>query len=629
MRMFKRVVMLLVGAFVPILIILSYHVYDHTEAVLGEVSQWNGKNSPDPSECRILSPAPWPSDNLPYWIFLTPRPAENNSILQRRSALNIPPALDLIDLYTGDRHPLSHIVDLSNHSLLENSIRVFLYGSYSFYRAINQRLSPPSPYNSYPLPKLDDILLHCESLAVSGDRLSSEKLVEFYEKEASFSLISAEQNARNKSRNLAQADRWRHLAASLGSVRAQYKLGLKYLSGEGVTNNDLTALNYLLLAAQSRDLDALYEAGKLSIKLTLFQQGIGLLREAASNGHCGAIAYLSRFDKNMSFVLHSQARRRDAEGPLIDAASVPVKEQYYWQLLRQYLSQSMAECKREQRNDFPDHSRALSAIERIDVQEQADKWRKHMEVGNVSTYVGDNDKKSLTNKGRVHARKTWVPVRAPYCESKPNSTAYKPQELFRLMSPAIWKVIVKEGPAVNDGTSSLRQGSAVAVSDRLLITNCHIADANEHVALINDRGVEMAAAIISGDYERDMCILESSEKLPFFVSQGIGVDGIAVGDTVYAIGAPHGLERTLSDGLISGIRHVGDATMVQTSAAIASGSSGGALFDSHGNMLGITTFFMKEASNISFAIPAMDFCHYQGRKGAPSESSWGDSTDQH
>jgi S1-C subfamily serine protease len=76
-----------------------------------------------------------------------------------------------------------------------------------------------------------------------------------------------------------------------------------------------------------------------------------------------------------------------------------------------------------------------------------------------------------------------------------------------------------------------------------------------------------------------------------------------VGERVYAIGAPEGLELTISEGLVSGLREYENVRVIQTSAAISHGSSGGGLFDVNGRLIGITTFSLKEGQNLNFALP--------------------------
>ena len=73
---------------------------------------------------------------------------------------------------------------------------------------------------------------------------------------------------------------------------------------------------------------------------------------------------------------------------------------------------------------------------------------------------------------------------------------------------------------------------------------------------------------------------------------------------MYAIGAPQGLELSLSEGLVSGLRKDGGTTYIQTTAAISKGSSGGGLFDAQGRLVGITTMYVEGAQALNFAVPA-------------------------
>jgi S1-C subfamily serine protease len=76
---------------------------------------------------------------------------------------------------------------------------------------------------------------------------------------------------------------------------------------------------------------------------------------------------------------------------------------------------------------------------------------------------------------------------------------------------------------------------------------------------------------------------------------------------VYALGAPKGHEGSISGGLISQRAERNGVHVVQTSAAISPGSSGGPLFDARGNLIGITSFQRTDAQNINFAIAAEEW----------------------
>ena len=67
--------------------------------------------------------------------------------------------------------------------------------------------------------------------------------------------------------------------------------------------------------------------------------------------------------------------------------------------------------------------------------------------------------------------------------------------------------------------------------------------------------------------------------------------------------------HTLSEGLISNLRAEGHRNIVQTTAPVSPGSSGGGLFDERGNLIGITTSQITSAQNLNFAIAASDYWH--------------------
>jgi tetratricopeptide (TPR) repeat protein len=77
---------------------------------------------------------------------------------------------------------------------------------------------------------------------------------------------------------------------------------------------------------------------------------------------------------------------------------------------------------------------------------------------------------------------------------------------------------------------------------------------------------------------------------------------LKIGDPVYAVGAPQGLELSLSAGIVSQLRG-GPSPIIQTTVAISPGSSGGGLFNAKGELVGITTFYLNEGQGLNFALP--------------------------
>ena len=183
-------------------------------------------------------------------------------------------------------------------------------------------------------------------------------------------------------------------------------------------------------------------------------------------------------------------------------------------------------------------------------------------------------------------------------------------EVFAEVAPS---VVVVLGLDANGET--VAQGSGVVVGKNEVATNCHVIEDAQSVVVRQaaDSGggetYRMDSRILTRDGERDLCLLfvgELSEPPAAPVAAMGAAKGLAVGEEVYAIGAPEGLELSLSRGVVSQLRGVHGkraAPLVQTDAAISPGSSGGGLFNADGELVGITTFKWRGES-LNFAIPA-------------------------
>jgi hypothetical protein len=148
-------------------------------------------------------------------------------------------------------------------------------------------------------------------------------------------------------------------------------------------------------------------------------------------------------------------------------------------------------------------------------------------------------------------------------------------------------------------------GSAVAVSESDLLTNCHVVGDKTQVLLVRDRQ-ELKATVVSMNINADRCVLRVETKLPKWVGVRPYSD-IKVGERAITIGTPQGLELTVAEGIVSSKRSQNDSKLIQTSAPISQGSSGGGLFDAQGELLGITTFYFKAGQNLNFAVAAEEF----------------------
>lgn len=182
------------------------------------------------------------------------------------------------------------------------------------------------------------------------------------------------------------------------------------------------------------------------------------------------------------------------------------------------------------------------------------------------------------------------------------SKALTPEAVFSKVNKSVWML----SPTSNNRGST--QGSAVAINRYHLLTNCHVMGSSTTGKILHKgvQGKPLPVTLYASDRRNDRCVLKSSKALPSFV----GVrpyKTINVGEKVYTIGAPQGLSLTIAEGLLSSKREDGKRRLLQTSAPISQGSSGGGLFDSSGNLLGITTLMSRRGQNLNFAIPAEEY----------------------
>ena len=178
-----------------------------------------------------------------------------------------------------------------------------------------------------------------------------------------------------------------------------------------------------------------------------------------------------------------------------------------------------------------------------------------------------------------------------------NAIGMDARDVFKQVSSSVFVVI---GQDIKGQVKA--QGSGVQIDKNRVITNCHVVDQSTSIVLIQ-KDKRIPASIKSRDNERDLCLL-ATEPLNSPTVKMSASSFLEQGQIVYAIGAPMGLELTISDGVVSGLRKAVGGFIIQTSAAISPGSSGGGLFDANGKLIGITTFQYVKGQNLNFALPA-------------------------
>ena len=172
-----------------------------------------------------------------------------------------------------------------------------------------------------------------------------------------------------------------------------------------------------------------------------------------------------------------------------------------------------------------------------------------------------------------------------------------PRQIVEKSKPAIVQVEVG-----ND-----RMGTGFVI-DRtgVVATNLHVVVGSDDIKVrLVDGTVLGVPRIVAIDPDHDLALLDVDPKAPLPTLPLGDSDKVEAGDPVLAIGNPLGLGYTVSDGLISSVRQFSeDVTLLQISAPISQGSSGGPLFNPYGEVIGVATAIFAEGQNLNFGVPS-------------------------
>jgi tetratricopeptide (TPR) repeat protein len=180
-----------------------------------------------------------------------------------------------------------------------------------------------------------------------------------------------------------------------------------------------------------------------------------------------------------------------------------------------------------------------------------------------------------------------------------------PEQVYENVCNSVLKI-----NAYNEDNYKGCWGSAVVINESgIVVTSYHIFKGAFRIELEKNGTIIKDVKIIGAEPEKDILML----KIPpdFFPSVQIAnSDSVRVGQVVYALGNPAGYDNTFTSGLITAIREheeFNDGREIQFSASISHGSSGGALLNCKGELIGITAASIEKGQNMNFAIPINDY----------------------
>lgn len=146
-------------------------------------------------------------------------------------------------------------------------------------------------------------------------------------------------------------------------------------------------------------------------------------------------------------------------------------------------------------------------------------------------------------------------------------------------------------------------GSGFYISRNLIATNYHVIEGASQVGIFLKDGEEVipVEGYVAINKSVDLVILKTNipgEPIP------LAKTPLAIGDRIFAIGSPKGLNATISEGIISAKRSGMNNYFIQITAAISPGSSGGPVINQRGEVIGVSVMQVNEGQNLNFAIPA-------------------------
>ena len=192
-----------------------------------------------------------------------------------------------------------------------------------------------------------------------------------------------------------------------------------------------------------------------------------------------------------------------------------------------------------------------------------------------------------------------LPEPSPSEENK-LPTLYTPQQIAKKALAATIVIVVEDKNGLPLGS-----GSGFFISRDMIATNLHVVKTG-HRATFKRVGKDKwynVKEVIEKNTQQDLVILKVPDVGATVLSLG-NSDAIEVGEPVYAIGNPKGLEGTFSPGFISSIRAKDSNRRIQITAPISPGSSGGPVLNNEGEVIGIVVGAITEGQNLNFAIPS-------------------------
>ena len=164
----------------------------------------------------------------------------------------------------------------------------------------------------------------------------------------------------------------------------------------------------------------------------------------------------------------------------------------------------------------------------------------------------------------------------------------------------------------------IAEGSGFFISPRKIITNAHVVDRAYSAEVFTDQEYYDRVTILNANEHMDLAILsvEAEDEIPLQINREAESKP---GQRVIVIGHPLGLDKSVSDGVISGVRTVDGRQELQITAPISSGSSGSPVLDDEGRVIGVVHAGYDEGQNLNLAIGVETLTEFLASEESPRQ----------
>jgi S1-C subfamily serine protease len=265
-------------------------------------------------------------------------------------------------------------------------------------------------------------------------------------------------------------------------------------------------------------------------------------------------------------------------------------------------------CLLQYKKDLPDELIKLNLSKEIVLGPFSDK---NTSIYSPEKYIDSEAKKEITQETHMNKNISKPPVLISYHKQsnkknnlkedniKNSEPLEKNFEELALLASSVVMISIHD-----DREEIIGTGSGIMIGEKgYILTNNHVASGGRFysVRIEDDSETYFTDEVIKYNTVFDLAIIRIDRKLnPLPVYSG--QKKLVRGQKVVAIGSPLGLFNSVSDGIISGFRNIDGVDMIQFTAPISHGSSGGAVLNMFGEVIGISTAGFDNGQNINLAV---------------------------